>query len=83
MTPSLTRRAWLAHAARHAGLYAASPLALNLLAMEQAAAASTSGYKALVCVFLFGGNDAFNMLLPTDAASWAAYETAQIGRAHV
>ena len=42
-----------------------APLALNLLA--------AGDYKALVCLFLFGGNDAFNMVLPTDAASWTAY----------
>lgn len=75
MTPSLSRRAWL----RQAALYSASPLALNLLAMQQAAAANTSGYKALVCVFLFGGNDACNTVLPLDAASWAAYEAARAG----
>jgi uncharacterized protein (DUF1501 family) len=38
-----------------------------------AAAQAASDYKALVCLFLFGGNDAFNMVLPTDAASWANY----------
>ncbi|MFO1266600.1 MAG: hypothetical protein U1F67_07370 [Rubrivivax sp.] len=25
-----------------------------------------------MCFFLFGGNDTYNMVLPTDAASWAA-----------
>jgi len=37
--------------------------------MSEAAAASSSDsteYKALVCVFFRGGNDAFNMLVPTD-----------------
>jgi uncharacterized protein (DUF1501 family) len=52
----------------------AAPLALNLLAAGEAAAqAAPSDYRALVCVFLFGGNDAFNMVLPTDAASFNAY----------
>lgn len=31
-------------------------------------------YKALVCIFLFGGNDAFNMVVPTDTAEYAAYQ---------
>ncbi|MDZ7644997.1 MAG: DUF1501 domain-containing protein [Woeseiaceae bacterium] len=30
-------------------------------------------YRALVCVFLFGGNDSFNMLVPRSAAEHAAY----------
>jgi uncharacterized protein (DUF1501 family) len=33
----------------------------------------TSDYKALVCIFLFGGNDAGNMVIPyDDYASYAA-----------
>jgi len=50
-----------------------APLALNLLAAGSAAAQGAPDYRALVCLFLFGGNDAFNMVLPTDATSWAAY----------
>lgn len=49
------------------------PFALNLACLGSAQAQSTSGYKALVCLFLYGGNDAANMVLPTDAASWSAY----------
>ena len=30
-------------------------------------------YKALVCVFLHGGNDSFNMLVPNTAAEYNAY----------
>jgi len=30
-------------------------------------------YRALVCVFLFGGNDSWNMLVPTSAAEYNAY----------
>ena len=52
---------------------AGAPLALNLLAAGSAAAQTAGDYKALVCLFLFGGNDSFNMVLPTDAASFAAY----------
>ncbi len=52
---------------------AGGPLALNLAAMGSAAAQAATDYKALVCIFLFGGNDAFNTVLPTDAASFAAY----------
>ena len=32
-----------------------------------------SDYKALVCVFLFGGNDSYNMLVPNTTAEYNAY----------
>ena len=51
-----------------------TPWAINLAAMGEAAAAGTpSDYKALVCVFLYGGNDYGNTLIPVDTASYAAY----------
>jgi uncharacterized protein (DUF1501 family) len=51
-----------------------APLLTGLLAAGSAQAALNPGqYGALVCVFLFGGNDAYNMVLPTDTASWNAY----------
>lgn len=34
-------------------------------------------YRALVCVFLFGGNDSFNMLVPRSAAEYGAYAAAR------
>lgn len=30
-------------------------------------------YKALVCLFLFGGNDSWNMIVPTSTAEYNAY----------
>lgn len=42
----------------------------------QALAAGTnpgSDYRALVCLFLYGGNDANNLLVPTDSARHALY----------
>jgi uncharacterized protein (DUF1501 family) len=42
---------------------------------EQANAQTVSDYKALVCVFLYGGNDTFNTVLATDTNSWSAYTT--------
>lgn len=32
-----------------------------------------SDYKALICIFLYGGNDSYNMLVPTDASDHATY----------
>jgi uncharacterized protein (DUF1501 family) len=45
------------------------------LALVNAAAKSTSldGYKALVCVFLYGGNDSYNMLVPTETSEYQIY----------
>jgi uncharacterized protein (DUF1501 family) len=34
-------------------------------------------YKALVCVFLFGGNDSWNMVVPRSAAEYQAYQLAR------
>ncbi|MBN8481407.1 MAG: DUF1501 domain-containing protein [Xanthomonadales bacterium] len=34
-------------------------------------------YRALVCVFLFGGNDSFNLIVPSDAARHAVYATSR------
>jgi uncharacterized protein (DUF1501 family) len=53
---------------------AATPFALNLSLAGSAAAQSATDYKALVCVFLYGGNDSFNTVLATDTASWAQYK---------
>ena len=41
--------------------------------LVNALAQSASDYRALVCIFLFGGNDANNMLIPTDTAGYANY----------
>lgn len=54
---------------------AGAPLLTGLLAGGSALAQTAPDYRAIVCVFLFGGNDAYNMVLPTDSASWAAYST--------
>lgn len=70
---NLSRRHFLRYAGGMTALGSAAPLALNLGLMGHAAAQSANDYKALVCVFLNGGNDAFNTVLATDAASWSAY----------
>ncbi|MBK6854575.1 MAG: DUF1501 domain-containing protein [Burkholderiales bacterium] len=68
------RRAFLRHVGSLATLGAGAPLALNLAALGNVAAqVPGSDYKALVCVFLAGGNDSFNTVLATDGAPWAAY----------
>jgi uncharacterized protein (DUF1501 family) len=70
-----TRRQFLRVASVIGGSVSAAgaPFALNLAALGSAAAQTSGDYKALVCLFLFGGNDSANMVLPTDTASWTAY----------
>ncbi|MBT8067319.1 MAG: DUF1501 domain-containing protein [Gammaproteobacteria bacterium] len=36
-------------------------------------------YRALVCLFMFGGNDSFNMLVPRSGAAYNAYLAARSG----
>lgn len=50
----------------------ASPFAFNLLPFN-ALAASTTGYRAMVCVFLFGGMDCHDTVIPYDDASYNQY----------
>lgn len=58
-------------------LGAGAPFALQLAAAGSAAGQSAPDYKALVCVFLFGGNDSHNTVLATDSDSWGRYFTAR------
>jgi uncharacterized protein (DUF1501 family) len=44
---------------------------LNLI--HALAGAPTTGYRALVCIFLFGGNDSNNMIVPNDTAGYMNY----------
>jgi len=69
----LTRRAFFTRAAALAGLGAAAPMALNLAAAGEAAAMDTSDYKALVCVFFYGGNDYANTVVPYDLPNYDLY----------
>ena len=46
-----------------------------------AAAPSFSGYKALVCVYFHGGNDSFNMLIPTQSDEYNTYKASRGGLA--
>jgi uncharacterized protein (DUF1501 family) len=43
----------------------------NLNALAQASA--NQSYKALVCIFLYGGNDSNNTLVPTDSIGYSNY----------
>jgi uncharacterized protein (DUF1501 family) len=74
MNTKLSRREFLQRASALSAAGIATPWALNLAAIGEAAAQSASDYKALVCVFLYGGNDYANTLIPYDAATYNAYQ---------
>jgi uncharacterized protein (DUF1501 family) len=59
------------------------PFALNLAAIGEAAAFNAPGtdYKALVCVFMFGGNDYANTVIPYDDVSYDKYHAIRGGGA--
>jgi uncharacterized protein (DUF1501 family) len=42
-----------------------------------AATTDTSDYKALICLFLYGGNDANNVIIPHDNSGYASYSAAR------
>ena len=72
------RRQFLQTAGALSTLGAGSPLALNLAGIGAAAAeVVTADYRALVCVFLFGGNDQTNTVIPFDTAEYNAYRSAR------
>lgn len=74
MTSDQSRRAFLKRSAALGLAGSAMPFVTSLAAIGEAAAAVTSDYKALVCVFLYGGNDYANTLPPYDQASYALYQ---------
>ncbi len=58
----------------------ASPFILGLNSMAAMAQGSgATGYKALVCVFLQGGNDGHGTVIATDPTSFAAFTQARSG----
>ena len=79
MNDSSSRREFLRWSASFSVMGAAAPMALQLAAAGSAAAATAPGsdYKAIVCLFLDGGQDGNNMVLATDTDSFARYTSAR------
>jgi uncharacterized protein (DUF1501 family) len=73
MNPS--RRAFLQQGSALIAAGVTAPIALNLAAISEASAATAADYKAIVCIFLRGGNDQSNTLIPYDNTSYSAYQT--------
>jgi len=77
-----SRRAFLKRAAALGIVGGAGPFVMNLAAIGEAAAATATDYKALVCIFLYGGNDYANTLPPYDQASYNLYASLRSTIAH-
>ncbi|WP_375248773.1 DUF1501 domain-containing protein [Sphingomonas sp.] len=72
-----SRRAFLRRTGQLALAGTAAPFLTTLSAIGDAAAATATDYKALVCVYLAGGNDYANTVVPYDQASYNAYWAAR------
>src|ERR1700685_816440 len=69
---SHSRRSFLTNASL---LAAGNLLGFRPFGMLNALAQTSSDYKALVCIFMFVGNDANNMLIPFDTTGYNNYAT--------
>ncbi|PTT78975.1 Tat pathway signal protein [Pelomonas sp. HMWF004] len=74
-----SRRELIKRIAALGSLGTAAPFALNLAGIGAASAQSTSDYRAIVCLFMSGGNDQNNTIVPYDSASYAVYQAARSG----
>jgi uncharacterized protein (DUF1501 family) len=79
---SEARRAFLRRSAQLATAGVGWPLAINLAAIGEAAAMNATGYKALVCVLLAGGNDYANTVVCYDDDSYNRYNSIRNGGAN-
>ncbi len=70
----LSRRAFLKRLGYLTAAGVASPLTLNMMGVAEAATQTATDYKALVCVFLDGGNDQANTLIPIDPTNYNTYK---------
>ena len=76
-----SRRAFLRRTGQLALTGTALPFALNLAAIGEAAAFDATDYKALVCVFMYGGNDYANTVVAYDNPNYNLYSTIRSGGA--
>jgi uncharacterized protein (DUF1501 family) len=75
MSSEQSRRAFLKRSAALSLAGTATPFVMNLATIGEAAASVATDYKAIVCVFLYGGNDFANTLVPYDATTYALYQS--------
>jgi uncharacterized protein (DUF1501 family) len=61
------------HFLKHAGALGGSIALAQLGALAARAQTAPNDYKALLCLYLYGGNDANNTIVPIDSAGYASY----------
>src|SRR5690349_8363761 len=80
-SPLLNRRQFLGQAAcaslGMAGLVSAMGTMRLLNATLSAQSTPVDDYRALICLFFFGGNDENNVLVPGDTSGFQAYQNAR------
>ncbi|MEQ1579033.1 MAG: DUF1501 domain-containing protein [Steroidobacteraceae bacterium] len=69
----INRRRFLRAAAAGGLAYAFGRTPQAVMAQTFETGGPFTDYKALVCVFLFGGNDSFNVVVPRSTAEYATY----------
>jgi uncharacterized protein (DUF1501 family) len=78
----ISRRAFLRRSKQLAVAGSATSFAMGLAGIGEAAAFSAGNdYKALVCIFLYGGNDHNSTLIPFDTANYDLYSAIRGGGA--
>ena len=77
MTLHASRRHFLRTLSGLAATGATRPIAVALAAMASATAQAATDYRALVCIYMGGGNDHLSTVIPYDTASYAAYASAR------
>jgi len=77
-TLSTARRRWLIGSGGTLAAALGAGTVGNLLSVRPAHAAD---YKALVCIFLYGGNDGMNMVVPNDTTRYDQYSGVRKGLA--
>jgi uncharacterized protein (DUF1501 family) len=78
----LQRRAFLKRSAQMGAMGVAAPFAINMSCISDAMAfTGTGGYQALVCLFLLGGNDHDDTLIPYDDTNYNLYNAIRGGGA--
>ena len=81
----LNRRQFINACIRGAMSGCAASMSANLLLSSKVLAQSTQRFndnKALVCIFLYGGNDSFNLLVPTGTEEYGTYANVRQNLAH-
>lgn len=83
MSMNESRRAFLKRSGALSIAGGAAPFVTTLAGIGEAAASVNTDYKALVCIFLYGGNDYANTLPPYDLTSYNAYQAQRSALAYL